>query len=410
MIKKIFSSFEKIFNIIILIPHPTTIGNTAEEIFYGLVNADKKKVKLAIIKAYKIPGLSLCTVNNSLYKINSETISKNILIINICRLITTIYFGIFSILNRIKIINHTFSELHTQPKYGRDELWNPDGYLSFNRVNTEKNKWEDTYKREIQLQLDLKEENNSKKLIKNMGIEDGQWFVCLHVRESGFWNDSGVEEYRNADIRNYIKAIEKIKEYGGITVRMGDPTMTKMPLINGLIDYPFLKEKSAQMDMYLLKNCKLYIGMQSGILDVAILFGRPIIMTNMVSWLFPFPPKFGDRGILKHMYEKHKRNKISLNERMNLGWDANGHRIDTNKYELVENSPDEILEVVEEYFSKENLRLSSIEKNFNKLRQRRGFEIIENEVTITLTEKYRIYSRLSSVLGNLGCNYLRNNF
>ena len=38
-----------------------------------------------------------------------------------------------------------------------------------------------------------------------MGISPDDWFACVHVRESGFRNDIGRREYRNAKIANYQK-------------------------------------------------------------------------------------------------------------------------------------------------------------------------------------------------------------
>ena len=49
-----------------------------------------------------------------------------------------------------------------------------------------------------------------------MGLSDEDWFVCVHVRESGFKNDAGRREYRNNSIINYTKAFERIIEKGGV--------------------------------------------------------------------------------------------------------------------------------------------------------------------------------------------------
>ncbi len=147
--------------------------------------------------------------------------------------------------------------------------------------------------------------------------------------------------------------------------------------------------------------------MQSGILDVAILFSKPIIITNMVSWMFQYPPKKGDLGILKHLYDN-KGNKISLVERLKLGWEAGGHKINTEKYKLAENSSEEILEVVEQYFENKQSN-QSLNIRFEKMRKNKFNEIIENESEINKVEKLRLYSRLYSVGGSLGNNYLKNN-
>ena len=76
--------------------------------------------------------------------------------------------------------------------------------------------------------------------------------------------------------------------------------------------------------------------MQSGIFDVAVLFSKPIILTNMLSWIFPFPPRKGDLGILKNLFCKKRNRVLSLNERFQLGWNVNGHMNKDENYKYIE--------------------------------------------------------------------------
>ena len=64
-------------------------------------------------------------------------------------------------------------------------------------------------------------------LIKKFGIDENQWFVCLHVRESGSKVDK--ENFRNFKIQEYFKAIEYITEQGGYVFRVGDSAMSELP-------------------------------------------------------------------------------------------------------------------------------------------------------------------------------------
>ena len=130
----------------------------------------------------------------------------------------------------------------------------------------------------------------------------------------------------------------------------------------------------------------------------------------MVSWLFPFPPKKGDLGITKHVYEKKNNQKLTLMARLNFNWELSGHTVDSNKYTLTENSSDEILEVVKEYFKDCNkFNYSDLQKKFNMQRVKRGIEIIEEEKSLDVVEKYRLYSRVNSE-GALGSRFLKNNY
>ena len=72
--------------------------------------------------------------------------------------------------------------------------------------------------------------------------------------------------------------IKYINSIGGKVIRLGDPV--DMSINDICIDYPNSKYKSELMDLYLIKNCKLYIGTNSGILDCAFLLGTPVLGVN----------------------------------------------------------------------------------------------------------------------------------
>ena len=123
------------------------------------------------------------------------------------------------------------------------------------------------------------------------------WYVCLHVREPGYRKDYGRREYRNCDIMNYIPMIEEITKRNGYVVRLGDDSMKRLPHMPRVIDYPFTSMKSPLVDLVLIKNCKFYIGNQSGTWDVSNLFSKLTITSDMVHLLHVYPVKYGDIGI-----------------------------------------------------------------------------------------------------------------
>ena len=45
------------------------------------------------------------------------------------------------------------------------------------------------------------------------------------------------------------------------------------------------------MDLFLIKNCSFYIGTQSGPMDTAYLFNKPVLMTNMCEILQVYQEK-----------------------------------------------------------------------------------------------------------------------
>jgi putative glycosyltransferase (TIGR04372 family) len=119
--------------------------------------------------------------------------------------------------------------------------------------------------------------------LKSLGVPQDAWFVCLHVRESG-WNDNGPSEnFRNSNINTYSLAIKAVVDAGGWVIRIGDSTMTPLPEMLHVIDYAHSNTKSDWMDVFLCAQCRFFIGTSSGMFGVAMAFGAPLVMTNFLA-------------------------------------------------------------------------------------------------------------------------------
>lgn len=118
--------------------------------------------------------------------------------------------------------------------------------------------------------------------LEEMGVPRGAWFVCLHVRESGFLNEKNdpYHSYRNADVNTYLSAVKTIVECGGWVIRMGDPTMKPLPSINHVIDYAHSEIRSDWMDIFCCAECRFFLGTTSGLFDVSYNFGVPCALAN----------------------------------------------------------------------------------------------------------------------------------
>lgn len=237
----------------------------------------------------------------------------------------------------------------------------------------------------------------------------------MHVREGGFRNDDQRVE-RNAHIANYIEAIEEITRRGGWVMRMGDATMTKLPVMERVIDYPFTRFKSALMDVYLVSQCRFYIGMPSGILDMALLFQRPMITMNMSSWLFPFPQKQCDICLFKHVYSKSRNRFLSIREWLTEPFEAVWFLTLGDDYVFHENDAQELKAVVKEFLDRgDNWESTPLQRQFSELRVRNGRKLISESsiagnVFDDMHQRYRLASRLDSAVGMVGAEFLQQNW
>jgi len=191
--------------------------------------------------------------------------------------------------------------------------------------------------------------------IERLGLPKGHWFVCLHVREAGFhkaWHEKHPGT-RNANVLTYMKAVQKIVDCGGYVVRVGDPTMTKLPMQKGVIDYAHSDEKSEELDIFLCAKARFFIGTNSGLGLVPPIFGVPCALTNWTP--IALPQWYGrDRFIPKSIYSKKWDRTLSLTEIFTspVAWQQFQSYFDSAGLEVLDNTPEEIeeltLELLEE--------------------------------------------------------------
>ena len=141
--------------------------------------------------------------------------------------------------------------------------------------------WEDEGRGPL-LSLTKEHRKKGEQALKKLGLPSDAWFVGLHVRDQGFFdNDDSTNDFRNADIENFYKAIETITDAGGWVVRLGHPKMQPLPpSMPQVIDYAQSKERSDWLDIYLMAAARFFLGTTSGPWIVADLFGVPVAQTN----------------------------------------------------------------------------------------------------------------------------------
>jgi len=205
------------------------------------------------------------------------------------------------------------------------------------------------------LQFTSEEEECGKKLLRDMGIKDNSWFVCFHCRDSAY-PKSYEEDWRNSDINYYLDAAEYITSCGGYAIRMGHMVAKKIPELNNprIIDYAS-KYRTDFGDIYLSAKCKFFLGSTAGLIGVPAIFNVPIASANFIPFITTW--RNGDLFIPKKIWSVEENRFLTFKEFINFAKDVREgdtrlgvdiyttKKLADGKFRVIENTPQEILEL-----------------------------------------------------------------
>lgn len=213
-----------------------------------------------------------------------------------------------------------------------------------------------------------KEDNLGNKLLEQLGIPVGAPFVCLLVRDSHYLKtqypgcDWSYHDYRDANVLSYQKAARYLADKGYYVLRMGKYVNKPFELGNkNIIDYANHPLRCDFLDIYLASHCQFFISTSAGLDGVAQIFRKPVLFTNVA-------PVYGELQtwhpcvlFLPKKIRCLQTNKLLTFKEIHRIFfiQTNGTRdiISTLKQynlEMVENSEDEILDIVIEMEKKLN--------------------------------------------------------
>jgi putative glycosyltransferase (TIGR04372 family) len=182
-------------------------------------------------------------------------------------------------------------------------------------------------------------------------------FVCFYARDNKFLqhhfpeDDWSYHNYRDANIDNYVDAVNYLVDRGYYAVRVGKLVSKPFVLVKeGVIDYSTGPWRSDFADLYLLSQCRYFVGQGAGLEAVARLFRKPQVLLNYIPLNLLIAWSKNDLMIFKKLWLKKEKRFMSFREikdselGMALGEDVY-QRWDV---EVVENSPEEIRDAVVE--------------------------------------------------------------
>ncbi len=206
------------------------------------------------------------------------------------------------------------------------------------------------------LKFTAEEEARGAAGLRMMGIPNGTPFVCLIVRDSAYLDahqskDWSYHNYRDSDIQNYVLAAEELADRGYFVLRMGvkvrESINTKHPRI---IDYAVNGMRDDFMDIYLGAKCAFCISTSTGFDAVPAIFRRPIVFVNMapLGYLQTYRTQY--IGITKHHFSADSDRELTLREIFTngAGFCLRTSDFESNGVKLIENTPEEIRDVVVE--------------------------------------------------------------
>ena len=252
---------------------------------------------------------------------------------------------------------------------------------------------------------------------KEMGIKAA--YICISNRDIVYRKMRNREilkadfrdAYRNSNIENHRLAVEYLAANNIQAVRMG-AVVEKQWEHENVVNYAGSEYRSEFMDVYLVSQCKFFVGDLSGILAFAMLLAKPMIITNAPllttrydAVAFISPDK--DIALLKKLWDSKNNRYLTIQDMLN--YEVNICVQEPNiagavfrEYKdrgivPVDNTPEEILAVVKE------------------MNERIDGTVQYDELDIELQARYREivdnYPMKENVLNNwrLGAVFLREN-
>lgn len=250
------------------------------------------------------------------------------------------------------------------------------------------------------------EEKKGREALREMGIGDNDWFVCVHARDSQYLAETSPDlewayhDYRDCSIKNYLPAMQHITEQGGYVLRMGSVVSEALEDTGNprIIDYAS-KHRSEFMDIFASAKCRFFLGSTGGLFNVAWVFDVPVAHANMTP-LSVLPFRQEDIFIPKLLRRKSDHQPINLEDAHKTGlFDPTIRRLFTTEYydvmdlEFFENSPDEILSLTQEMFAKLD-----------------GREVSKSNQELQSAYKSKFMSHIPGfdLVGEISWNFLRN--
>ena len=198
------------------------------------------------------------------------------------------------------------------------------------------------------------ENKNGLKFIESLGLNSGDQFVCLIVRDSAYKKKYGdnrdwsYQDYRDSDIDTYEDVVKKLADKGYWIFRMGKLVEKPLQIDHPRIfDYAKSKYQSEFLDIWLLANSYFTISTGTGIDCVAGIFRKPIVyvnydsIANIVTWSKSLT-------LTKKLFWEKEKCFLNLREQLGNSY-QNKHKYNENGIKVIDLQSNEITDAILEF-------------------------------------------------------------
>ena len=223
-----------------------------------------------------------------------------------------------------------------------------------------------------------------KEYLQEIGLGNGDQFVCLLVRDGTYLSkmfdrDFSYHNYRDSDIKTYAKGAKSLAEKGYWVFRMGKIVEEEFDCDNHrIVDYANSKFQSDFLDIWLTAQCKFSISTSTGLDAISEVFRVPMVFVNHLP---VGNLKTGDTRhieLFKILRWKENKRRLRLSEQISTGaincYSAQEYQ--DNGIEIEDNNEDEILDAILEMEAR--LTGTWIEQPGDENLQRTFFSILKN--------------------------------